>query len=320
MPLVAIGTVALLAMAAFAIDIGYMYATRAKLQATADASSIAAVAELPSISDAQATGVQYGDLNYPSAGTAVAGADVIPGSWDEGSDSFSAWVAPYDAVRVTARRAAANGNALDLFFAPILGRDTADVVAAAVAVKGHPRKLAVLPIIFSECEWIRFQPTIQEGPPFSGSPVLIYFHGSAEPCHGSPSGQDLPGGFGWLNTTLPCEAEVEIGGWVGIDPGASPPSDCDAAYMASLIGTVVLVPWFNDISGVGNNAQYRVGDFSALYLTGYNFGGQYKEPGKQATPCKGDDRCIEGYFTTAVLPDGDIGGEDRGVTIVKLVQ
>ncbi len=315
----AVLTVALLAMAAFAIDIGYMFETRSKLQATADASSLAAVTELPSIADTQNTGVQYGGLNYPGVGTVVASNDVIPGNWDTGSASFSAWVAPYNAVEVTARRAEANGNPLDLFFAPILGRETQDVIATAVAVKGHPRKLATLPIIFSNCEWEKFKDNVNYNwpPTFDYPPSLIQFHGNAEECNANPSGQDMPGGFGWLEESAPCEAEVEAGKWIAIKPGAPATQDCKDV-MDSLVGTVVLIPWFIDIRNTGTNAEYLVKDFSAFYLTRYKFPSIHGPKGMPPA-CTGSINCIEGHFVEAVIPDGDIGGEDRGITIVKLV-
>jgi len=151
--------------------------------------------------------------------------------------------------------------------------------------------------------------------------VTIYFHGSST-CHAGPSGQDLPGGFGWLESTSGfCEAETSIDDWVGIDPGASPTSECDHRELESIVGTVVLLPYFDGHRGTGSNAEYHIFGYGAIYVTGYNFAGQFKERSliDNRFPCGGSDRCIQGYMIGDWRASGNSGGgPDLGVTSVQL--
>jgi hypothetical protein len=139
----------------------------------------------------------------------------------------------------------------------------------------------------------------------------------------TPSGQDLPGGFGWLDATTGCRAETEVGDWVSVDTGSSPSNGCSPSYLRDLLGTVVLIPYFDDLRGTGNNAEYRVLGFGAYYLTAYYFTGQYREKSliDNAYPCNGPNRCVEGYFIGDwAVQEGELGGPDLGVNIVKFVE
>lgn len=69
-----------------------------------------------------------------------------------------------------------------------------------------------------------------------------------------------------------------------------------------------------DIDGQGNNGRYLVGGFGLFHVHGYKFGGQFKVN----PPCSGDVRCISGYFTSGAIYDGEFGGPDFGIVIVKL--
>jgi hypothetical protein len=92
--------------------------------------------------------------------------------------------------------------------------------------------------------------------------------------------------------------------------------------MENLVGEVVLLPYFDEFRSVGANSEYHVAGFGAFYITGYNFGGQYKEDSivDGTPPCKGEDRCIEGYVIGDwVASGGDIGGSDLGVVVIQLV-
>ena len=81
----------------------------------------------------------------------------------------------------------------------------------------------------------------------------------------------------------------------------------------ALPGTVCAV-------GVGASGEYHIAGFGVLYVTGYNFGGQFKEPAG-SPPCGGALRCISGYFTTGTDSEGEIDpdAEIRGLLIVKLI-
>jgi Flp pilus assembly protein TadG len=128
--------VGMLGMSALVIDVGQLYTVKARLQGVADASALAAAAALPTTSTALTNATTYAGLNYPDAGTVVANADVVFGCWV--SDAFTAQggscsAANVNVVRVTSRRAQANGNAVPLYLLPLFGSQTADVAATAMA-------------------------------------------------------------------------------------------------------------------------------------------------------------------------------------------
>ena len=312
---IAVMLVALIGMVAFALDAAALYQEKSELQNGADAAALAIAEDCgleaaPCTTPAgHATAGVYADANANDAAAGVASVSLQTGL-----------------QQVTVRTSTVDGTSgatiLAPFFAQVLGYEGTTVEAEATAAWGHPRSLGTLPLIFSDCEWEKYgEPAgpLQPGPEYTGPPTILYFHGDAEPCHSSPSGQDMPGGFGWLAATGACEAEPTVGEWVGIDPGASPTTSCDSSHLFALLDTVILLPFFDDIAGTGNGATYHVAGFGAFHLTGFNFGGQFKGPSTSTAPCKGEDRCIAGYFTTATVGTGEFGGEDRGVILVKLI-
>ncbi len=140
-----------------AVDGGYLYSLRSKLQATADAAALAAATQLD-VDEASVTiaAMDYAGKNMPAAdhGTVLTNADVVLGHWDGDTRTFipkgtttepgKACLRPVpqemnpnclslNAVKVTTRRAQANGNPMQLIFASVLGFDHADVVAVSIA-------------------------------------------------------------------------------------------------------------------------------------------------------------------------------------------
>ncbi|MFO0982160.1 MAG: VWA domain-containing protein [Planctomycetota bacterium] len=133
----AVGLAVLAGIAALAIDLGHLFATRGQLQTVADASALAG-----------ASGLAFGPDTARDRALSVAadnGADdlraddVELGSWNASSHTFTAVSgadeSTADAVRVTARRQQDRGTAVDMIFAPALadGPSSADVAASAVA-------------------------------------------------------------------------------------------------------------------------------------------------------------------------------------------
>lgn len=169
-----------------------------------------------------------------------------------------------------------------------------------------------------------------------------------------PDQEKLDGGFGFL-TSASCEAQIYGAenldtedpeyGWAQAEPGAASP-DCTPEQMEAVLGTTIFIPWFDLIfdgqqadspcdEGQGATQKcYHIAGYGAFHVIGYNFGGQYKaytEP-LDAVPCQGDgvrppgwvagnnDDCLVGYFTNKrYTGPAVIGGEDRGVTVIQLV-
>jgi len=130
--------IVIIGVAALAVDGGSLYALRSQLQATADAAALAGASQLPDETDTATAAVLYAGKNMVAAkhGTVLAASDVVRGRWDEDARTFDVTGTPVNAVRVVTRRAEANGNAAELYFAKVLGFHQMDVNTAAVAWNG----------------------------------------------------------------------------------------------------------------------------------------------------------------------------------------
>ena len=137
----------MLGFVAMTIDIGMVTFSRTKLQATADASALAAALNLGSTSATttdlvtQAREISvlnyYGSANQPTGGEILASSDLTIGTWDPTTRTFTAGgtVASANAVKVVTRQSAASGNSLNLFFGPALGKATQDITSTAIVYK-----------------------------------------------------------------------------------------------------------------------------------------------------------------------------------------
>jgi Flp pilus assembly protein TadG len=301
---VALLMVPLLGFAAIAIDVSAMYAERQQLQTGADAGALAiaqdcgrGVCGTPSQT---AQGLATDNLNRG-----------VP----------TATVTSQTASQVTVR----NVGVKQHWFAPVLGVDSSTLTASATAAWGSPTGgTAVLPLAFSLCEWRK---QTGGGMPSGTTPTTIYLTKSsasdiATPDCTGPSGNLVPGGFGWLTTNAgSCQTTSTIGGILNSDPGNSVPSSCSNALLSGSVGNTVLLPLFDVYAGSGSNATYTIYGYAAFRLTGYHFGGQNST---NPAPCNGEKRCISGYFTKFV----DIseaftygaGGPQLGASIVRLTK
>jgi hypothetical protein len=123
-------------VAAFTVDLSNAYAVQGRLQNAADAAALAAVQRLPGSPEAaRAAALELTSLNVQASDGIVAGeSDIELGRWSAEARTFHAGLAPYDAVRVTARRSAAAGNPVKSYFGGLLGASQFDVAADAIAV------------------------------------------------------------------------------------------------------------------------------------------------------------------------------------------
>jgi Flp pilus assembly protein TadG len=132
----------LIGFAALSVEGSYAISQRNMLQVTAEAAALAATAQLPNASVAVSTAQTYAAKNMPAAtyGTVLTSGDVSLGQWTPGCAAggqacFTAGAQPYNAVKVTTRRAAANSNQLPIFFGP--GFASFDISATAIATFGY---------------------------------------------------------------------------------------------------------------------------------------------------------------------------------------
>jgi hypothetical protein len=329
--------VVLLGFGAIAVDIGALYSERRELQNGADA-AVLAVAQDCADGDTEAAcdaGPQ-GDRYETAQLFANRNATDESASVEDNSDGVNVDY-PASRARVTATSLNDGEGFVRHWFAPILpgGRESTEVVAASTAIWGPVAfgSIPTLPLTFSQCEYNAFLAAGagSAGEPWTkaenGDPSLIYFHqnDAADDCTITPPGFDLPGGFGWLKTAGSCVANVDEEGWVDDKTGAPPKQqDCSPAWMKeNVFRNVIQLPVYSDTNGLtGNNGEYYIKTYAAFYVTGYNFGGQYKEGLFTDPPCSGNETCIEGWFTTATPLGGvvDPNAPDTGVRTVQLVQ
>ena len=131
---------ALVAMAALAVDSGHLYAEETMLQASADSAAMAAALALSNggdQQDAEDAAIAYARNNMPTGnyGNVLRPQDVVWGEWNSATRSFSAG-GDESAVQVTLRRTAANGNQATSFFTGVFKSGGVDITARAVAVGG----------------------------------------------------------------------------------------------------------------------------------------------------------------------------------------
>jgi Flp pilus assembly protein TadG len=292
--------VPMLGFAAIAIDVGALYAERARLQVGADAAAIAVAQDCSrgDCGDMQATAQELITAN-DTEGTA--GEPVLS------SDPMS--------VTVT------GGTPKEHWFAPVIGHDATLVSATATVGWGSPnRGTAVLPLTFSWCE---FQQQTGGGLPSGEIARTVYFTKTSKTtgCTG-PSNNAVPGGFAYLDTDPErCDTSTALGGQWTSKTGNTVPSTCSTTDFSGLVGQSVLLPLFDQVGDSGTNAWYRIYGYAAFRLTGYSLGGQYYTSPK---PCTGEDRCVTGYFTRFVeLSDAwdyDPTAPDLGSSVLRLIR
>ncbi len=273
--LVALLLVPLLGFAAIAVDIGSLYAEKARLQIAADAAALA-VAQ---------------DCARGNCGDMLATAQALITA-NDGEGSAAHPVLSNDPLSVTVTGSAPTEH----WFAPVIGHDSTAVTATATVGWGGPsRGTAMLPLTFS---WCSFQIQTGGGLPSNTTEHTIRLSKTAQDECTGPSGNVVPGGFGFLETDHGgCEVTSAIAELMYSSPGESPPSGCDAADFEAMLGQTVLLPIFDKFGGTGSSAWYRVYGYAAFRLTGYHFTGQFKTDPK---PCTGNVRCVTGYFTRFV--------------------
>ena len=172
--IVAISLILFLGLGALAIDVGYLYTTRAELQNVADAAALAGARYLgeiyasssdPSTENIDEEEVYSGAIEEVAKANKaakvsidIAIADIEVGIWDPviSTDDLTKTTKGPNAVSVIARRTGADGGlngAVALFFANAFGIDTADVSSKkAIAALTGPSSVANLktPFAFSE--------------------------------------------------------------------------------------------------------------------------------------------------------------------------
>lgn len=303
---VALLLVMLLAAAAIAIDVGAMYAERAELQNGADAAALAIAQSCAegNCGTTSLTAQHYADRNAKDSA-----ADAI---------LLSAPGASPVRVRATSVDAASGNDSVALSFSSLLGFPDPTVAATASAAWGSPAGgPAMLPLAFAECVIAGM---------LDGGMRLIPTHGSGTPpCTStSPSGQTLPGGFSWLSTASgACETQMTIGTNVLSSPGASIPGNCSTTVLKpSLVGQTAILPLYNDTSGTGSGATYKIYGWATFRIHGWRFPGNSVNNTGPGPSCTGSCNGIIGEFISYTTLDDEFttGGPDLGTSVISLTE
>jgi Flp pilus assembly protein TadG len=131
----------MLAMVAFAVDVGYMMTQQAQLQVAADSAALAGAANQSAGTSAVLNAVQNYGGYYTVGGKTVSigSSDVQYGNWNSSSRAFTSSGSIGNAVKVTARRDNTTGGN-GTFFGRVLGLSSFSIPVSAVAV-GNPRDI-----------------------------------------------------------------------------------------------------------------------------------------------------------------------------------
>ncbi|HZH22658.1 MAG TPA: hypothetical protein VEZ18_20940, partial [Geodermatophilus sp.] len=174
-------------------------------------------------------------------------------------------------------------------------------------------------LVFSWCE---FAAQTGGGLPSTTTERTIVLPKKSDTGCTGPSDMFVPGGFGWLTTDGgdTCRATSRVGGRFTSEPGNNPSQGCDTGDVAALLGRTVLLPIFDEYGGTGSSAWYHVYGYAAFTITAYHFGGQYDA----GEPCKGEERCIRGYFTRFVDAGDSFsygpGAPSLGAWVLRLIR
>lgn len=227
---------------------------------------------------------------------------------------------------------------------------------------GAPSSKNVISLTMSECDWAAqtgfpasanypaapsgpwpgYSNTNPAQPAWPTVEHAVWSKGNPVPnCDTSSPGGTAPGGFAWL-TGQACQATLNEG-WIKTDPGAD--AECTQTQLGALRGTVVYVPVFDCMAsaiqtpiptgdpnycktGNGSNTYYHISGFAPFYLSGWFLGNSSDKNMESIKPpagrylCSGSDRCLFGWFTRGLIPEGDFqlstpSDPNYGITLLK---
>ncbi len=137
---IALAAPALIGAVGFGIDSALVQIQRTRLQNAADAGATAGARQLKVPADVPTTAITLAKANVPEGNDArlrdnvLKAADIVQGNWNGTTRVFTPAGVPNNAVRVTTRFAAANGNPHKLIFGKLIGIEAADLSATTTAV------------------------------------------------------------------------------------------------------------------------------------------------------------------------------------------
>jgi len=344
---VLIGGGVLFGMGALVVDTGQLYQNRAELQNGADSAALAVAKSCATGTCTPSLATQYATANASkltggmAAVTNVCGSGILgscPASTGAMTDCPSPPAAGTSYVDVHTSTQVAGGSTLlpPIFARALLGKASyngSTVYACAQAAWGAPSGANTIAFAISGCEWdqaTNLGTTFAPPPPYPPNSLpsasldrVLQVHGTGNTsgCSTEPSGADGPGNFGWTSDPASnCSLSVS-GAFAGT--GVSASQACQTVLAADQANRrLVLVPVYVSVSGTGNNAIYTLKGFAAFVITGYHLSGfnasDWLNPKNN---CNGNNKCINGYFTQAIIPGTtgvSGGGQYLGAAVVGL--
>ena len=320
--MVALLMLVLIGAGAMAVDAGQIYAERAQLQNAADAGAMAAAQQCHkaggcTVAQATAWAAELSGPNSNDGATAI--------------DSVDLSVPNQVTVR-TSTLSSSGAGFLTKMFASALNAPPATVGAHATASIESPPGATGFPLAFSDCTYDLSAAAA------TGAIHLIKYKPGRGSCT-STSGHVIPGGFGWLNQSAPCEASTTSGGIAGSDPGADYAAECNSVLTTwknkilageSVEGTF---PVYDDAGGTGHNGWLHVRGYATFKMIGWRFSGSGDPQvfrsgmpyvGSAANVCDSPCRGIIGQFVRFESIDSAGGppgtGPDLGNVIIRLIK
>jgi Flp pilus assembly protein TadG len=327
-----IGTV-LLGLGALAIDVGQLYQERAELQSGADAAAIA-VAKSCATGSTCTPGLatQYANENASALTGGTAGVTLVCGSvgtlsaCPASTGTMTDCPAPptgsqgYVDVH-TATQTSGGGTLIGPILArALLGNDSytgTRVLACAQASWGGPASGNTFAFALSACSWdawTSFGSNFAPAPP--AVPAVSYDHqlnlanlGNDSGCLGEASGSDGAGAFGWaVDQTGTCGIFTNTPTFPAAT-GASAGSTCQNALSTAYASRkAVLLPVYTKVAGTGSNAVFTLKGFAAFVVTGFSLPSLSASDWLNPLNNSCSYKCIDGYFTKALIPGASIGG------------
>jgi Flp pilus assembly protein TadG len=339
---VLLGSGVLMGLGALVIDVGQLYQERAQLQNGADAAAIAVADSCASGTCNTSLATSYANGNAVDGTSGVnrvcgsATLSACPASTGTMYDCPSAPAGQSYVDVQTATRTSDGGTLLPPVFSRTLAGQGnyqgSTVYACAQAIWGGPTNASTVAFTISACEWDQATnngTAYAQPPPYPPNTVpsasldqqLKVHSTSGTGCSNEPAGSDGPGIFGWTSDqTGNCGINVSNGTYTA-DTGVSAGQTCQTVLAnAQANRTVLYVPVYTTLTMTGSNGTFTLKGFAAFVVTGYHLSGfnasDWLNP---KNDCKGSTKCINGYFTTAVIPTtGPAGGPNLGASVVKL--
>ena len=257
----------LIGVAAMSVDVGSWYREQRQAQAGADAAALAGAQALPSDpTQAQVLAAQYAAAN---------GGGVLP----TGGIALRSDFEPNDTVVVKISKVVPS------FFANIFAIDHATVTATAAARAGVPEQVdGVAPIVVNKLHPLLSGP----GCPCFNIPTTLPLGKTGAP--GAFALVDLNGGSN-ANGDLAAWIQNGYNGFLSIgdylsNTGAQFSSSEVQAALADRVGTELLFPVYDTLSGGGSNATYEVIGWVAFHMTSFD--------------SQGNSGDLSGWFTKVI--------------------